>query len=289
MCNRQDNQTDEKIISAIENIMQLILVEEWDEAQRKLIQELSDCPNNVGLISVLPFINSKINLLDDNDNQKVLLYVSPDWRSQLELIRNRVLTNYYLKKCEESCCVSSEKELYSATTPLLEDVNYQSAMKYASVERKKELTAIQYKQTEQFILLCMKENNVSSETELQHVLLPLADNLNFQKAQKYTSPERQKDLLRIQNNQVEFFLQLCMKDNHVEREVELQYVPQVLSSNKNYQLAIKYASSERKVELKKIQYKQIEYLFKCFLYKHKSILSRAVEPLTQDKDYQTLP
>ena len=198
--------TSTNVDSTIENLMYLMIQEKWNEARTKWAQELASCPNNMGLISILPFINKENNLIDDKTFRNELAGVSAELHSLFEEIRNRALSNHYLKECMDVNHVSDEKDLCYASIPLFENASFIKSFGYASEKRKEQMLLLQHNQAEEILKQCIKKNSVSSELDLQHIPSPLADDILFQTALKYVSNERQKNLLTIQQNQVEHFL-----------------------------------------------------------------------------------
>ena len=286
--NRQKDETSD-VISALEDIMNLLILEKWNEAHEKWTQELAASPNNVGLISMLLFINSKNNLIDDKTYQNaVTSFVSPEWHPRLDEIRNRALSNHYLKKAMDAFHVSNEKELCHASTPLLEDKDFLESFGYASEKRKEQLLTIQHNQAEEFLKKCIDGKKVSNEADLQTSSLPLAEDKQFQMALKYVSNERQKELHKIQQNQVEHFLQKCMEANKVERESDLQYSASLLPLNNDFNLALKYASPNRQNQIRNIQFSQVENFLKNYLLMNIDLLALKKEPLAEDKLYQQI-
>lgn len=104
------------------------------------------------------FVFSKNNLIDDMTYQNALTsFVSPEWHSLLNEIRNRALSNHYLIKTMEAYQVSKEEDLFRALTPLCENENYLKSFSYASENRKEQMLVIQYNQAEEFLKKCIRE------------------------------------------------------------------------------------------------------------------------------------
>ena len=85
----------------------------------------------------------------------------------------------------------------------------------------------------------MEENHVSSLEELAHCSYPLNEDVNFQLALQCASPERRKELLEIQAEQPEFFLQECMASHYVASLEELINIGHPLEKDPSFQTALK--------------------------------------------------
>lgn len=191
-----------------------------------------------------------------------------DWSEAESLCKRALETDpenaeLYLLLCMIDHQISTEKELEKAGCRLSDDKNFQVAMQFSSPEHKAKLEDIQALALSNYYLnKSLSANQVSNESELAHIDSPLAGDNDFQNAIESAPPERKRELLSIQCDQVNRFLQLCIKSNHVSSESELVQAKHPLSENIYFRKALDSASLERKQELQQIIYAQAEYFLR---------------------------
>ena len=191
----------------------------------------------------------------------------------------------YLLMCMIILRVRNEDALKHCAQDLLQDKNFQTALKFASPERRKQLESIRQDALVSFHLKkCMDANHVQKRTNLSHCSIPLGTDENFQTALKTASPERKKELLQIQYNQADYFLDQLKKRYHV---LELAQVPVPLDEDRFFQMALLCASPKHRKELQLIQYDQAEFFLKQLKAKlGVKDLSRATVQLGSEQLFQ---
>jgi len=225
-------------------------------------------------------------IIDDPLYQKALKVASEEQKRQLLEIQY-AQAEYLLEQIQIKHKV---KELIQVPVPLEIEKSFQTALRSASPERQKELLSIQQNQGEYFLKKCMEANHVTCLSELASCEKPLGEDQFFKTAILCSSPERQKELEKVQTEQSEIFLKKCMEENHVTKESDLSSSSVPLNMNHYFCLAIKYATSERKKELKKIQSNQSDLFLKKCLENHHvsdvSLLYRTKKRLSKDLDFK---
>lgn len=279
---------------------------DWEESEKCYKHFLKNDPENAELYLLLCMAELRISgeedlrkacvhLENNKSFQSALRFASPERRKQLETIQALTLSNCYLKQYMQEKKFFDETRLPFAREPLAENGDFQKAVEVAPPERKQELQRIVYEQAESFLQRCMEKQHVSSEDELLQITVPLAEDSFFQLALKYAAPDRQKELRRIAAEQAErlpeIFLKRTMVQHHVSSENELSDIPDLLTEDVSFQQAMKYASPERRQELQRIVYAQAEYFVKQCLKKQnvssEDELSQMDIVLIQyDKDFQ---
>lgn len=285
----------------IKRISVLMLQNEWIEATDCCKRALENDPDNAELYLFLCMIDLKMSTEDelcntgcdlakDKNFQFALQFASPERKKQLEDIQTQTLINSYLIKCMHANHIASKNDLSHAQRPLVEDEFFQKAMEVAPPQFRESLLQIQYDQEDYFLQQCMKSCQVSSESKLIQANAPLAENTFFQKAMKIAQPERKQELQRIIYAQAEFFLQQCMAANQVVNEDELSRIPNLLTEDRFFQLALRFVATERKIALQKIQVEQTEFfLQQCIANNHVSCeaeLAQVETPMTEDAYFQ---
>jgi len=127
----------------------------------------------------------------------------------------------YLLLCMIDNRICEEDGLEKVNFNLQEDKNFQVAMRFALPERKQKLQRILDEQSklfqetdcasELFLQQCMKYNHVSNVSQLPYVKVPLSESSAFQNALKCASPNRKKELQRIQEEQEKILKKRSLK------------------------------------------------------------------------------
>ena len=281
-----------------------ILIEqmEWDKAREYCEKLLDSEPENPELYFMLCLIehkaqnetmlikvgNEKLN--EDKNFSIAVKFASPERKKQLLFIQNESLISFHLGKCMSERGVSSISELAHSNKSLIDDINFQTAIKNASAELQQELLCIQKEQSEFFLTECMKTYGVSQEEELSHCTTPLREDKNYLIALQCSSADRQQDLLSLSANQSNYFLKICLDTNQLSNEKDLSRSNVTLTSDTNFQIALRCASPDRQKELLSIQCEQAEFFLKECLRIHgkskESELSHLTQPLANDTYFQ---
>ena len=198
----------------------------------------------------------------------------------------------YLTMCMINHRITNEDALLKTALDLDVDKNFRIAIKLAQPERRKQLEMIQQEDRVLFFLKkYMDSNQISSPTLIPQCREPLISDENFQFAMKSASPERQIELKKLQEDQVDFFLRKCMEFNHVSTESDLTHNEMPLINDVDFQTAILCATPEKQNELKNLQEKQVEFfLRKCMENNQvstESDLAHCEALLVNDTDLQT--
>jgi len=214
-----------------------------------------------------------VPLNKDESFRAALQAASPERKKQLEQIQFDQ-ADFFLEQFKTKYRI---RELVQAPIPLEMDELFRTALNNASPERRAELQKAQQEQCEYFLGKCMETNRVSVEADLAHAGSPLAENDSFKTAFLCASPERKKELEKLQAEQVEFFLRRCMEANGVSDEAELSGCSSPLNDNRHFSLAVRYASPERREQLERLQAAQSDaFLRKCMETHHVSDASGLV-------------
>lgn len=166
----------------------------------------------------------------------------------------------YLTLCMIGHQVSSEEELKSVPCNLGADRNFQTALKHSAPERAKQLSAIQDQSLKLFInnLLqqCMAKYQIS---DLALCPAPLLEEQPFQMALSMAPMEIRNDLLKIQANQPQAFLQRCLSRHP---GCDLSTYPEPLMKNPDFQMAVRCAAPELRNQLLQAQAAQPDFFLK---------------------------
>ena len=243
---------------------------------------LKKCMNAANVSDVSQLFQSDNPLNNDENFLAALKSASPE-RNKILLQIQYDQAEYFLKLLKNAYHVG---DLIQLRSPLIEEQLFQNALFCASPERRKELEDLPWKQCEYFLGKCMESKHVFNEVDLSQSEMPLEINNDFQTALLCASPKRRKELQRLQDKQVEFFLQKCMEENHVSSEAELPNCSTPLNTNNFFNLALQYASPERREQLEQIQAAQSDvFLQKCVDANHVTDVSGLVNchtPLKED-------
>ena len=145
-------------------------------------------------------------LPEDNDFNTAYNCASPERQAELRTIQKDQV-EFFVRKCMERNNVSSEEHLAASEEPLSDDRFFSSALQYATPERKDRLRQIQFSQSDQFLRKCMKSHHVKIfSIDLAKSRKPLKEDPLFCKAQTVASPEQEKNLEQILEQQEEIFL-----------------------------------------------------------------------------------
>jgi len=192
----------------------------------------------------------------------------------------------YLMMCMASCHIPNEDALKRAGQNLAYDKNFQMALKFASPERQKELTQIQYLQADHILEQLKAKYKVQ---ELIHTPAPLGTDESFRIAVANASPELKTELLNTQKKQSEFWLNQCMAAHRVSNEAQLADCDAPLTEDAYFGLALQCASPERREQLQKLLATQSElFLQKCMKKHHvskPSKLAHVKKPLLLEDPY----
>ena len=214
-----------------------------------------------------------VPLNQDESFRAALQAASPERKKQLEQIQFDQ-ADFFLEQFKTKYRI---RELVQAPVPLELDELFRTALNNASPERREELRKAIREQCEYFLGKCMEANRVSAEADLAHTESPLAENDSFKTAFLCASPERKKELEKLQAEQVEFFLRRCMEANGVSDEAELSGCSSPLNDNRHFSLAVRYASPERREQLERLKAAQSDaFLRKCMETHHASDASGLV-------------
>lgn len=234
---------------------------------------LKKCTNAANVSDMSQLFQSNKPLNNDENFLAALKSASPERNRELLQIQYNQ-SEYFLKLLKTAYHVG---DLIQLRSPLIEEQLFQNALFCASPERKKELEDLPWKQCEYFLGKCMESKHVFNEVDLSQSEMPLAMNNDFQTALLCASPKRRKELQRLQDKQVEFFLQKCVEENHVSSEAELPSCSSPLNTNYFFMLAVQYASPERRERLEQIQAAQSDaFLQKCIKANHVTHVSELV-------------
>ena len=201
-----------------------------------------------------------------------VLMLQKEWNEANDCCKRALETDpenaeLYLLLCMIGHKISTEDELLNTGCDLANDKNFQFALRFASPERGKQLEDIRIQALVNYYLIqCMQANHIASKRDLSHAQKPLVEDDCFQKALKIAPPQIKADLIQIQRDQVEYFLQQCIESCKVSSESELIRTNDPLAENSYFQKAMKVAEPERKQELQRIIYAQAEYfLQQCMI------------------------
>lgn len=243
---------------------------------------LHECMKANGISNEGDLSCADMPLAEDVFFQKALK-VAPPERKKILLQIQYDQVEYFLKQLKNSYHV---EDLIQLRSPLNTEQLFQKALFCASPEHRKELEDLPWKQCDFFLGKCMESKHVFNEVDLSQSEMPLAINNDFQTALLCASPKRRKELQRLQDKQVEFFLQKCVEENHVSSEAELPCCSSPLNTNYFFMLAVQYASPERRERLEQIQAAQSDaFLQKCIKANHVTHVSELVNcrtPLRED-------
>ena len=215
-----------------------------------------------------------VPLSDDADFRAALQASSPERERELLQIQYDQ-AELFLSRLKTKYSVSAP---IAVPVPLDMEKDFQSALKCASPERRKELEEILSRQSEYFLGKCMESCHVSTEADLLRAESPLAADDEFKIALLCASPERRELLQKLQSEQTEFFLRKCMETNHISGEAELPSCSSPLNEDKYFMLAVRNATPERREQLERIQTAQSDaFLDKCLKIYHASKPSDLVE------------
>ena len=290
-----DNTVDRE--TTIKRIYVLMEQREWEKAHSYCEKLLDIDPENPELYLMMCMIEHKIsnelmlsksncNLKDDKNYSIAIKFASPERKQQLLDIQNVTLVNFYLSKCMSERKCSDIDGLAHSVKPLISDKTYQLALNYASEEKKNKLLQIQYEQADYMLEQLKSKYKVK---DIIQVPVPLETDTMFQAALQSVPPDRQNDLLLIQQNQGDYFLRKCMEENHVTALSELICCEKPLGEDYYFKTAILCSSSDQKEELQRLQEKQAEvFLKRCMDANHiscESDLPCCSTPLHQDQNF----
>ena len=192
----------------------------------------------------------------------------------------------YLMMCMASCHIPNEDALKRAGQNLAYDRNFQMALKFASPERRKELTQIQYLQADHILEQIKAKYKVQ---ELIQTPAPLGMDESFRIAVANASPNLKTELLNTQKYQSEYWLNQCMAAHYVSNEAQLADCDAPLNEDAYFNLALQCASPERRDQLQKLLTAQSDlFLQKCMKKHHvsnSSKLSHVKKPLLLEDPY----
>jgi len=139
-----------------------------------------------------------------------------------------------------------------------------------------------------YLMQCMISRRVSNESELQNSNSDLSVDRNFQVAMKLCSPERRRQLEKIQQESiVNFHLSKCVAAKGIQNPSQLSRCHVTLSEDEEFQLALKCASPERQNELLQIQYEHADYCLGQLKAKYNvTELIRTPAPLATESFFQ---
>ena len=113
----------------------------------------------------------------------------------------------YLMMCMTVRRIPNEDALRNCNQNLSLDKNFQTALKLASGDRRKQIEEILRENQVCFHLQkCMNAYRIQNPALLARCSAPLSANEDFRKALEAASPEKRKELLKIQTDQAEFLL-----------------------------------------------------------------------------------
>ena len=247
---------------------------------------LEQCLKHKGVSKISDLSRISSPLIDDQDFQMAKKYAFAEKREmvlQIQYDQAEVMLERVKRK-------NKIEHLIQSPIPLELDKTFQLALKSASPERQKELLQIQQNQGDYFLKKCLESNHKTSLSELAFCETPLREDQYFMIAILCSTPDRQKELQTIQEDQVEFFLKKCMENNHASNESDLSHCSVPLSCDQHFYLALKYASPEQKRVLEQIRFNQSDYYLKRCMENHHvseaSFLSQAKMNLSKDQDFK---
>ena len=225
-------------------------------------------------------------LIEDADFRAALEIAPPERKKELQKIQYDQ-ADYMLEGIKQKYRVS---ELKQVSIPLSTEPDFCRLLNMVSPERRAEMEESRQQQCEFFVGRCLAANRLYNEADLALTLTPLAENVYFKIALLCASPERQKTLQKLQQDQAEFFVRKCMETNHVSSEADLPGCPKPLNEDDFFMLAFKYASLERRVKLERIREAQSDtFLRKCMEACHvkdPSELANCTRPLLENLNFR---
>jgi len=275
----------------MKRISVLLEQQDWNKAQETCEKGFDLDPENPKLYLMMCMASLHIpnedalrnctqDLSADRNFRTALKFASGEYRSRLEAIQQDSQVRFFLKKCAEDNHIQDVSQLFTSSAPLKNNPNFQSALKFASPERKKELLQIQYDQAESFLNDLLRKYNVS---DLRMVNVSLASDPLFLQILDSASPERREELKDVPRQQCDYFLGKCLEANRVSSEADLAQSESLLAEDDNFKNALLFASPERKTELQQIQSKQTDsFLERCIRDNGVSSPEQSPEPITLD-------
>ena len=224
-----------------------------------------------------------------------ILIAQNDWAKAVSFCEKRLDSNpensdLYFLICLLEHRIPDESATSNACCDILNDTNFQIALKYASPKRKQQLDSIARNMAVDFYLKrCMDARNIQTPHLLSQSGIPLASDDSFQAAIRIAEQERLNQLLGYQRDQCNYFLGKCMEANNVSDEAGLIRSDRPLSEDTDFKTAILCAGQDDRERLLRIQYAQSdEFLRKCF-GKHRiynvSELARCKSLLQKDPSF----
>ena len=247
---------------------------------------LSKCLSAKGLPNIAQLAWYNAPLSEDADFQAALRTAPPERREELLRIQYGQL-DYFLNQIKTKYGVS---DVSQTPVPLETESLFQMALKSAPPERWQEVQGLRRKQSDYFLGLCKKTRNVFDESGLGLGDSPLANDPNFQMAVQCAPPERRAELQSLLHGQADSYLWKCLSTNHLEKETDLVKCPVPLADDRNFQMAMKYASPEQREYLKQIQSEQSDYFLRKCMKKNQisdvSWLHKCPQNLAKDSSFK---
>ena len=251
-------------------------------------------PERDGAKSAAPDASDDVPEIEKIKRRVSILLAQKDWEKAVSYCERRLDSNpenaeLYFLICMLSHRIPDENTLRNSCCNILDDTNCKIALNYASPEQKQQFESAGRDAAVNFFLKkCMEEKNIADPALLARWDAPLKEDGNFQAALRSATPEREKEILQIQYDQADFFLDGIRQRLGVS-SFEQSTVP--LGSNESFQTVLKFASPERQKELQTVQAKQCEYhLGKCIKANHVSTeadLAQTESPLAEDECFKT--
>ena len=283
----------------LKRISMLMEMNDWDKANSYCEKLLESDPENPELyllqcliIRQLPnedaLMQSGQDLSNDKNFQMAMKLAPEERRKELEDIQQEAQIRFHTKKCLDVFRITDLSQLAEQGADLTKNNDFQAMLKIVPEERRKELEDIQQKARIKFFLRkCAIANGISDIRFLSTSKTPLADDENFRAALQAAPPEGRKELLQIQREQTDLFLDELKKKYSVE---ELAALPIPLSKSMLFRMALRAAPQEQQAELRDISEKQSDYfLGKCMDAKEvfgEAGLIQTGWPLAEDDNFK---
>ena len=245
----------------------------------------SNSPNPDDNIPEIEKIKRRVSILIEQD----------DWEKAVSYCEKRLDSNpenadLYFLICLLEHRIPDESATSNVCCDILNDTNYQIALKYASPERKQQLNSIARNMAVDFYLKqCMDARRIQDPKLLSQSSIPLASDDSFQAALQIAERERMDQLLDIQRDQCNYFLGKCMEANHVSDEAGLIRCERPLSEDTDFKTAIICAAPDDRERLLRIQYAQSDAFLRKCMEKHRiynaSELARSKSLLQKDPSF----
>ena len=199
----------------------------------------------------------------------------------------------YLMMCMILRQIPNEDALRNCEQNLAVDKNFQTALKLASPERRKQLEAIGKDATFSFHMKkCLDANHVPDISRLSGCNTPLSDDPDFRAALKFASPEQKKELLETiaRTATFNFHIKKSLEANRISDISQLSGCNTPLSDDADFRAAMEFASPEQKKEMKRVLAEQPEHFLRQCMERHQvsseADLAHVYGHLSEDEHFQ---